>query len=81
MPREVKHPKFGYTSTVYTLDDLIERLKGLRGEHGGSLAVACEKDSSDSVHLLDSLGRYYDAEQAWDDDAHLGAAIVLSIND
>ncbi len=82
MPRTVRNPKYGYTQSVYTIDDLIANLESLRAKHGGDVGVACMKDSSDSVHLLDGLFGFMPAENAWnDEDRYLGDMVVTGIND
>lgn len=82
MPREIRHPEYGHVELAYTLDDLIAHLEWLRREHGGDVLVACEKDSSNTAHLLDGIGEYSTADEAWDpDDRHRGPVIVLGIND
>lgn len=85
MPLLIRNPEHGYVERAYTLDDLIARLEELRSMHGGGAVVACVKDSSGTLHLLDgddTVADYCGADEAWDPESrHRGPAIMLSIND
>ncbi|WP_326554641.1 hypothetical protein [Micromonospora sp. NBC_01813] len=65
MPKEIKDPKYGFVTTVYTIDDLIENLTELREKHGGDVVVACHNDSDDTDHPLDDLFRFRSGSGIW----------------